>query len=94
MTETTTPSTTPNPPIASRRPVERTHHGDTFIDDDFAFATRDGLILALEKNTPPRGYESLGITAPFTRSRFDFVMQPAVDASESSPTSRVARAIG
>ena len=68
--------------------------GDTFIDDDFAFATRDGLILALEKATPPKGYESLGITKPFTRSRFDFVMQPAADAAESSPKARVARAVG
>ena len=53
--------------------------GDTFIDDDFAFATRDGLIVELEKNTPPAGYESLGVTAPFTRVRFDFVMQPAAE---------------
>ena len=28
--------------------------GDSFIDDDFAFATRDGLILTLEKGTSPR----------------------------------------
>ena len=67
--------------------------GDTFIDDDFAFATRDGLIVELEKNTPPAGYESLGVKAPFTRVRFDFVMQPAADASESAPRSRLARAL-
>jgi catechol 1,2-dioxygenase len=68
--------------------------GDTFIDDDFAFATRDGLVLALEPNTPPAGYESLGVDAPFTRVRFDFVMQPALDASEASTQARLARAIG
>ena len=51
--------------------------GDTYIDDDFAFATRDGLIVELERGVAPAGYESLGITAPFVRSRFDFVMQPA-----------------
>ena len=68
--------------------------GDTFIDDDFAFATRDGLILQLEKNTPAQGYESLGVKEPFTRVPFDFVMQPAVDASEASPQARVARAVG
>ena len=67
--------------------------GDTFIDDDFAFATRDGLVLKLEKNTPPKGYESLGIAGPFTRSRFDFVMQKAVDESESAPEARLARAL-
>jgi catechol 1,2-dioxygenase len=67
--------------------------GDTFIDDDFAFATRDGLILQIEKNTPAAGYESLGIDKPFTRSRFDFVMQKAIDESESAPDARMARAL-
>jgi catechol 1,2-dioxygenase len=68
--------------------------GDSFIDDDFAFATRDGLILQLEPNTPPTGYESLGVTAPFTRVPFDFVMQPAASDDEASPKSRQARAVG
>ena len=65
--------------------------GDTYIDDDFAFATRDGLIVELERNVPPAGYESLGITAPFTRSRFDFVMQKALNESEALPLTRMAR---
>lgn len=67
--------------------------GDTFIDDDFAFATRDGLIVELEKNTPPKGYEPLGVGAPFTRVRFDFVMQRAADEREAAPQARVARAL-
>ncbi|MDO8717873.1 MAG: catechol 1,2-dioxygenase, partial [Polaromonas sp.] len=65
--------------------------GDTYIDDDFAFATRDGLIVKIEKDVAPAGYESLGITAPFTRSRFDFVMQKAVNEDEASPAARMAR---
>jgi len=68
--------------------------GDTFIDDDFAFATRDGLVLELEKNVPVAGYGSLGIDKPFVRSRFDFVMQKAADDSEASPQARMARAVG
>ena len=68
--------------------------GDSFIDDDFAFATRDGLILELERNTSPAGYESLGVGAPFTRVQFNFVMQPAVDEVESAPQARLARALG
>lgn len=51
--------------------------GDTFLDDDFAFATRDGLIVALEHGVGPEGYESLGVREPFTRVRFDFVVQKA-----------------
>ena len=65
--------------------------GDTYIDDDFAFATRDGLIVELERGVAAAGYESLGITAPFVRSRFNFVMQPAANADEASPAARMAR---
>jgi catechol 1,2-dioxygenase len=65
--------------------------GDTYIDDDFAFATRDGLIVALEKNVAPTGYESLAITTPFTRSRFNFVLQKALSESEALPLTRMAR---
>jgi catechol 1,2-dioxygenase len=65
--------------------------GDTYIDDDFAFATRDGLIVGLEKNVAPAGYESLGIHAPFTRSKFNFVMQTATNADEALPLTRMER---
>lgn len=65
--------------------------GDSFIDDDFAFATRDGLIVEIEKNVAPAGYESLGISAPFTRSRFDFVLQKALNESEALPLTRMER---
>lgn len=68
--------------------------GDSFIDDDFAFATRDGLILELQPNTPAAGYESLGVTKPFTRVQFDFKMQPAIDEAESTPKARLAHALG
>ena len=65
--------------------------GDTYIDDDFAFATRDGLIVEMERGVSPAGYESLGVTGPFVRSRFNFVLQAAVSADESAPVARMAR---
>ena len=65
--------------------------GDTFLDDDFAFATRDGLIVKLEPGTAPQGYEALDIHAPFTRVTFDFVMQQAASADESRPEARMDR---
>jgi len=67
--------------------------GDTYLDDDFAFATRDGLVIELERITAPAGYESLGIVAgtPFACTRFDFVMQEARNDSEASPLTRMAR---
>lgn len=65
--------------------------GDTYLDDDFAFATRDGLIVELERGVAPAGYESLGVNAPFVRTRFDFVLQPAVSEGESLPLTRMER---
>lgn len=68
--------------------------GDTYIDDDFAFATRDGLVVTLEPGTPAQGYESLGVSGPFTRVRFDFTLQRALHEDESKPLARMARVAG
>lgn len=67
--------------------------GDTYLDDDFAFATRDGLVISLERVKAPEGYESLGITpgTPVALSKFNFVMQKARDDDEASPLTRMAR---
>lgn len=65
--------------------------GDTYLEDDFAFATRDGLIVTLERGVEPAGYESLGITEPVVRARFDFVLQPALSDSEALPLTRMER---
>jgi len=62
--------------------------GDTFLDDDFAFATRDGLVVALEKVEHSIEYASLGVTGPFTHVRFDFVLQDARNEEESVAASR------
>ncbi|WER48382.1 dioxygenase [Cupriavidus sp. WKF15] len=62
--------------------------GDTFIDDDFAFATRDGLVVELQQVQDPAGYESLGLTGPFTRVQFDFRLQEAASDRETIAASR------
>jgi len=67
--------------------------GDTFIDDDFAFATRDGLVVDLERKVPPKGYESLGLTEPFTRVKFDFLLPKANNAQEAAPEARYQRVL-
>ena len=66
--------------------------GDTFLDDDFAFATRDGLVVSLEKVQDAAGYASLGVNGPFTRIRFDFRMQAAECEDEVVPASRYEKA--
>lgn len=67
--------------------------GDTFLDDDFAFATRDGLILEMTRGPAPAGYESLGIApgVPVARAQFNFVMQKALSEDETAPLTRMAR---
>jgi len=62
--------------------------GDTYIDDDFAFATRDGLVVELQQVQNPTGYESLGLTGPFTRVQFNFHLQEATNDRETIPASR------
>lgn len=68
--------------------------GDPFNDDDFAFATRDELVVDVEQGVSPAGYESLGVNEPIGRVTFDFVLQPARNEDESAPKSRMARALG
>lgn len=67
--------------------------GDTYLDDDFAFATRDGLVINLERTAAPTGYESLGISVgtPIARTIFDFVLQKALVEDEAVPLTRMAR---
>ena len=56
--------------------------------------TRDGLVLKIEHDVAPAGYESLSVDAPFERARFDFVMQQAVTERDTDPRTRIARAVG
>lgn len=67
--------------------------GDTFIDDDFAFATRDGLVVTMEDVPAQAGYESLGIDTPFTRIHFDFTLQPSVGERDALHMGRYERAV-
>lgn len=65
--------------------------GDPFINDDFAFATRDDLIVQLEQVSDPSGYETLGVNGTFTRVKFDFHLQPAADPTQQGHHGRDAR---
>lgn len=68
--------------------------GDPFLDDDFAYATRDELVLSLEDVSSTAGYESLGFTGTFKRARFDIVLLPAETDDESGHVARLQRAVG
>ena len=45
---------------------------DPYLHDDFAFATREGLIPELVRHTDPDEIKARGLTVPFATIRFDF----------------------
>jgi catechol 1,2-dioxygenase len=48
--------------------------GDEYLHDDFAFATREGLIPQVVRHTDPAEIAARGLTAPFATIRFDFTL--------------------
>ena len=50
--------------------------GDEYLHDDFAFATRDGLIPEVRRSTDPAEVRARGLNAPFAEITFDFVLHP------------------
>ncbi|WP_395455502.1 catechol 1,2-dioxygenase [Azospirillum melinis] len=52
---------------------------DPYVHDDFAFATRDGLIPEVEHHTDPAALHAMGVNGPFATITFDFVLPSALD---------------
>lgn len=50
--------------------------GDQYLDDDFAFATRDELVVGLEHHSDPAQIAAEGLDAPYYTSRFDIQLSP------------------
>jgi catechol 1,2-dioxygenase len=48
--------------------------GDEYLHDDFAFATRDGLIPEVHCSADPAQVRARGLNAPFAEITFDFVL--------------------
>jgi catechol 1,2-dioxygenase len=48
--------------------------GDEYLHDDFAFATRDGLIPEVRRSADPKEIRARGLNAPFAEITFDFVL--------------------
>ncbi|WP_128562833.1 catechol 1,2-dioxygenase [Methylobacterium crusticola] len=62
---------------------------DPYLYDDFAFATREGLVAEVERVTEPAALARAGLDAPFSRIRFDFALNPEV---ANAPAAVVVRA--
>ena len=61
--------------------------GDEYLNDDFAFATRDALVVELHKITDPKKIAQYRQNGPFTYIEFDFTLQVA---DKELPTNRQA----
>lgn len=48
--------------------------GDKYLHEDFAFATRDELIVEAERRADPAEAGAHGLNAPFSTLRFDFAL--------------------
>lgn len=54
--------------------------GDAYLHDDFALATRDGLIPAVRQVSDPTAIRERGLDAPFAEITFDFVLNRIVQS--------------
>jgi catechol 1,2-dioxygenase len=63
--------------------------GDEYLHDDFAFATRDGLIPAVRRVTEAAAVHARGLNAAYAEITFDFVLHAE---SATAPNTVVTRA--
>jgi catechol 1,2-dioxygenase len=66
--------------------------GDPYLHDDFAYATRDGLIPSVVRHDDAADILSAGLNEPYAEINFDFVLAPAVVENDEELSSR-ARAL-
>ncbi len=62
--------------------------GDEYLHDDFAFATRDGLIPAVRRSTDEASINAHGLNAPFAEITFDFMLHAEQDAAPNTIVNR------
>lgn len=57
--------------------------GDPLVDDDFAYATREGLVPEITERTDKAGIEAHGLNGPFAQITFDFHLTALVDGVDN-----------
>jgi catechol 1,2-dioxygenase len=63
--------------------------GDEYLHDDFAFATRDGLIPEVHHHTDPAKIHEHELNGPYAEITFDFVLYPEAQGLPSTEVHRV-----
>ena len=62
--------------------------GDEYLHDDFAFATRDGLIPEVRRIDDAEMVRAKGLNAPYAEITFDFVLHAEAAAAPSTVVNR------
>ncbi|HET6609227.1 MAG TPA: catechol 1,2-dioxygenase [Rhodopila sp.] len=62
--------------------------GDEYLYDDFAFATRDGLIPEVRRVADAAAVREKGLNAPYAEITFDFVLHPEQAATPTTVVNR------
>ena len=62
--------------------------GDEYLWDDFAFASREGLVPAVHSVSDPAALTDKGLTQPFASIDFDFQLSAATPAAPSTVVNR------
>jgi len=62
--------------------------GDEYLHDDFAFATRDGLIPQVRRVTDAASAHARGVNAPYAEIDFDFVLHRETAAAPKTAVQR------
>lgn len=63
--------------------------GDEFLWDDFAFASREGLVPAVRKVTEPAAIAAKGLDKPYSEIDFDFRLYAERQAAPAAEVGRV-----
>jgi catechol 1,2-dioxygenase len=62
--------------------------GDEYLHDDFAFATRDGLIPEVRRVSDAAAVHAKGLNAPYAEITFDFVLHADTSAAPATVVNR------
>lgn len=62
--------------------------GDPLVHDDFAHATREGLVVSLVRRSDAAGIEAHGLKGPFVEIAFDFRLSALVDGVDNQIVER------
>ena len=62
--------------------------GDPLVYDDFAYATRDGLVAPLIEHSDAAAIQAEGLSGPFAEIKFDFTLSTLVDGQDNQLVER------